>query len=158
VVVPNRVDSLSDVDVAADLVKVLDLIPLAISQAAAYIQKRAPRSSVQQYLDDFRKSEGKRARLLSRALGDLRRDLRQDGGASNAILTTWQVTFDHVRSERPSAADLLSLMSFFDRQGIPESLLKRARICGQPVNRGNRFAAALNLAGLVSPGFCEIIW
>lgn len=123
-VVPNRVDSLSDVDVAADLVKVLDLISLAISQAAAYIQKRAPRNSVQQYLDDFRKSEGKRARLLSRDLGDLRRDLRQDGGASNAILTTWQVTFDHVRSERPSAADLLSLMSFFDRQGIPESLLK----------------------------------
>ncbi|KAH7014907.1 P-loop containing nucleoside triphosphate hydrolase protein, partial [Ilyonectria destructans] len=124
VLLENRVDSLSDVNIAAILVRVLDLIPLAISQAAAYIRKNAPRSSVQQYLDEFRKSEEKRARLLGHKAGDLRRDLRQDGGASNAILTTWLVTFDRIRSERPSAADLLSLMSFFNRQGIPESLLK----------------------------------
>ncbi|CAI6099545.1 unnamed protein product [Clonostachys chloroleuca] len=123
----NRAGSLSDVDDAADLVKVLDLIPLAISQAAAYIRNRAPRSSIKQYMDKFRESEGKRAKLLSQDAGDLRRDLRQDGGASNAILTTWQVTFDCIRSERPSAADLLSLMSFFDRQGIPESLLKASK-------------------------------
>ena len=32
--------------------------------------------------------------------------------------------FDHIREIRPSAADLLSLMSFFDRQGIPEALLR----------------------------------
>ncbi|RYP70034.1 hypothetical protein DL771_005725 [Monosporascus sp. 5C6A] len=120
----NRLSSLSDVDVAAELVRVLDRIPLAISQAAAYIQMRTPRSSLTQYLAEFQKSEAKRVRLLSHDAGDLRRDLRQDGGASNAILTTWQVSFDHIRSERPSAADLLSLMSFFDRQGIPESLLR----------------------------------
>ncbi|KAI8649734.1 NB-ARC domain-containing protein [Fusarium keratoplasticum] len=123
----NRLGLLSDADVAAELVTSLDLIPLAISQAAAYIQMRAPRTSLVQYLREFRKSESKRVELLSYDAGDLRRDLRQDGGASNAILTTWQVSFDHIRSRRPSAADLLSLMSFFDRQGIPESLLKPSK-------------------------------
>src|SRR5204863_6675652 len=42
---------------------------------------------------------------------------------SNSVITTWQISFDYIRSMRPSAAELLSLMSFFDRQGIPEYLL-----------------------------------
>ncbi|PVH91245.1 hypothetical protein DM02DRAFT_546198, partial [Periconia macrospinosa] len=44
---------------------------------------------------------------------------------------TWQISFEHIRETRPSAAGLLSLMSFFDRQGIPEELL-RARARAQP--------------------------
>jgi tetratricopeptide (TPR) repeat protein len=110
-----KLGSLLDTDVATDLVQALDLVPLAISQAAAYIQARAPRSSPEKYLAEFRESERKRSRLLQYDAGDLRRD----GGASSAILTTWQISFDHIRSKRPSAANLLSLMSFFDRQGIP---------------------------------------
>ena len=119
----KRLGSLSDVDVAADLVRVLEFIPLAISQAAAYIQARAPRSSLEKYLVEFQESELKRARLLGHDAGDLRRD----GGASNSILTTWDISFNHIRSKRPSAADLLSLMSFFNRQGIPEFLLKPSK-------------------------------
>ncbi|KAK4032308.1 kinesin light chain [Parachaetomium inaequale] len=111
-------------DIAADLVEALDLVPLAISQAAAYIQARAPRSSAEKYLAEFRENERKRARLLGYDGGDLRRD----GGASNAILTTWQISFDYIRSKRPSAADLLSLMSFFDRQGIPGWILGNPKI------------------------------
>lgn len=100
----------------------LDYVPLAISQAAAYIQARAPRSLVEKYMAEFRESEGKRAWLLGHDAGDLRRD----GSASNAILTTWLISFDHIRSMRPLAADVLSLMSFFDQQGIPESLFRPA--------------------------------
>ena len=119
----KKLGSLPDIDVAADLVRVLDLVPLAISQAAAYIQARAPRSSPEKYLVEFRESERKRRRLLEHDAGDLRRD----GGVSNAILTTWQISFDHIRSQRRSAADLLSLMSFFDRQGIPGWVLNPSR-------------------------------
>ncbi|KAK3934509.1 hypothetical protein QBC46DRAFT_413849 [Diplogelasinospora grovesii] len=39
------------------------------------------------------------------------------------------ISFDSIRSKRPSAADVLSLMSFFDRQGIPEWLLKPLKDC-----------------------------
>ncbi|KAL8313074.1 hypothetical protein RB593_007337 [Gaeumannomyces tritici] len=116
----KKLGPLPDTDTAKALVQALDLVPLAISQAAAYIQARSPLSSVGEYLADFHKGERKRIRLLGHDAGDLRRD----GGASNAILTTWQISFEHIRSERPSAADLLALMSFFDRQGIALSLLE----------------------------------
>ena len=112
-----------NVGAAMDLVKALDNVPLAITQAAAYIQAREPRSSVSRYLEEFRESERKKTRLLEHDAGDLRRD----GGASNAILVTWQISFEDIRNKRPSAADLLSVMSFFDRQGIPESVLRSYR-------------------------------
>ncbi|KAK3690585.1 hypothetical protein B0T22DRAFT_491771 [Podospora appendiculata] len=120
----KKLGSLADTDMADDLVQALDFVPLAISQAAAYIQARAPRSSPEKYLAEFRESECKKGRLLEYDGGDLRRD----GGASNAILTTWQISFDYIRSKQPSAADLLSLMSFFDRQGIPGWVLNIPRI------------------------------
>ncbi|KAK4660693.1 hypothetical protein QC762_0021600 [Podospora pseudocomata] len=125
----KKLGSPADLDVAADLVQALDLVPLAISQAAAYIQARAPRSSPEKYLTKFRKSEHRKSSLLQYDAGDLRRD----GGASNAVLTTWQISFDYIRSKRRSAADLLSLMSFFDRQGIPGWVLKPPRVTKQEV-------------------------
>ncbi|KAK4683078.1 hypothetical protein QC764_0025720 [Podospora pseudoanserina] len=125
----KKLGSPADLDVAADLVRALDLVPLAISQAAAYIQARAPRTSPEKYLTEFRKSEDRKSSLLQYDAGDLRRD----GGASNAVLTTWQISFDYIRSKRRSAADLLSLMSFFDRQGIPGWVLKPPRVTKQEV-------------------------
>jgi hypothetical protein len=104
---------------ATALVEALDYMPLAISQAAAYISQRAPRATVSRYLQDLRKGDRDRAKLLQMDLGDTRRD----GTASNSIIATWQISFEHIRRERPSATRLLSLMSLFNRQGIPESLL-----------------------------------
>lgn len=39
------------------------------------------------------------------------------------MVVTSQVTFEQIRRERPQAAKLLSLMSFFQAQNIPESVL-----------------------------------
>jgi hypothetical protein len=50
-------------------------------------------------------------------------DLRRDRDAQNCILMTWHITFEHIRQQESSAADLLSLMSFFDFNAIPEALL-----------------------------------
>ena len=110
-------DSINDV---AELAAALDHMPLALVQAAAYIQKRAPRCSVQQYLEEYRQSDSRATSLLNQGAGHLRRD----EAASNAILISWQISFEHVRRSRQSAADMLSLMSFFDRQGIPEAPLR----------------------------------
>lgn len=104
----------------AELATVLEHMPLALAQAAAYILQRAPLCSVTQYLDQFRISERKRTNLLSYDKGQLRRDKE----AKNSIIMTWQISFDYIQKTRPSAADLLSLMSFFDRQGIPRSVLQ----------------------------------
>ncbi|KAJ5502805.1 P-loop containing nucleoside triphosphate hydrolase protein [Penicillium fimorum] len=102
------------------LATALDYMPLAIVQAANYIKQRRPRVSVPQYLADFQKSDRKRTRLLEYDVGQLRRDRE----ANNSILITWQISFNHIQQIQPTAADLLSLMSFFDRQGIPEALLQ----------------------------------
>ena len=116
----RRLKEDADMDTATDLVKALEYMPLAISQAAAYIQRRAPRTSMSKYLEEFRRSERKKASLLNYDSGDLRRD----ESAKNSVITTWQISFDHIRLRRPSAADLLCLMSFFDRQGIFEWLIR----------------------------------
>jgi tetratricopeptide (TPR) repeat protein len=106
-------------DDAKNLVKILDYMPLAISQATAFINQRASHTSVPKYLQDLQKGDSDRAKLLSRNISDNRRD----GKTSNSIMATWQISFENIRRERPSAAALLSLMSLFDRQGIPKSLL-----------------------------------
>jgi len=109
-----------DKDSTAELAKALEFMPLALVQAAAYIRQRAPRCSVLQYLEAFYKSDRKRTSLLDYDGGRLRRD----NEAKNSILITWQISFNYILEERQTAADLLSLMSFFDRQGIPEALLR----------------------------------
>jgi tetratricopeptide (TPR) repeat protein len=115
----NKLDGSFEQDDAAAFVEALDYMPLAIAQAAAYIGQRAPRATVLRYLQDLRKGDQDRAKLLEMDIEDSRRD----GTASNSIIATWQISFEHILSARPSATRLLSLMSLFDRQGIPESLL-----------------------------------
>ncbi|KAJ5515829.1 hypothetical protein N7527_007389 [Penicillium freii] len=102
------------------LVDALEFMPLAIVQATSYIRNRAPRYSVAQYLDDFQKSDREATRLLKKEAGHVYRDWE----ANNSILVTWQISFDYIRRTKPSAAELLSLMSFFDRQGIAENLIR----------------------------------
>ena len=116
----KKLGPLGQVDDTGELAAALDFIPLAIVQATAYISQKAPRCSVQRYLEDFRRSDRRKTSLLNYEGGQLRRDWQ----AQNSIIITWQISFEHIRGTWPSAADLLSLMSFFDRQGIPEALVR----------------------------------
>ncbi|KAJ5810113.1 uncharacterized protein N7503_002331 [Penicillium pulvis] len=102
------------------LVEELEFMPLAIVQAASYIVHCSPRCSASQYLEKLRHSDRQATTLLSHEGIHMGRDWE----AKNSILLTWQISFDHIRRVRQSAADLLSLMSFFDWQGIPEDLLR----------------------------------
>jgi tetratricopeptide (TPR) repeat protein len=103
-----------------ELVAALEYMPLAISQAAAYIQSMHGRCSIPQYLEKLRKIDRSKKSVLDEA----EKDLRRDREARNSIILTWQISFDHIHRVRPSAAKLLSLMSFCDRQAIPESLVR----------------------------------
>ena len=121
-------------DAVATLANALEHMPLAVAQAAAYINRKAPRCSIQAYMNKLEKSEKSRTSLLNTTSKELRRDLE----AKDSILLTWQISFEHILVTWPSAADMLSLMSFFNHQGIPEFLLK-AR------GRQQRYAASSNL-------------
>ena len=99
------------------LVKTLDYVPLAISQAAASINQRAPRETVASYIDRAKRQDV--AELLEESMYESHRDAER----SNSVVTTWQISFQYVLQKRPSAARLLSLISLFDRQWIPEAFL-----------------------------------
>ncbi|KAH7168414.1 kinesin light chain 3 [Fusarium sp. MPI-SDFR-AT-0072] len=115
----QRLDNKTEEAAAKDLVRTLDCIPLAVNQAAAYINRRGPRVTIESYLDEFHRNEKRKDSLLRSDKGDLG---RQDG-ASNSVVVTWQVTFEQIRREQPRAANLLSLMSQFQAQNIPEMML-----------------------------------
>jgi tetratricopeptide (TPR) repeat protein len=103
-----------------ELVEALDRLPLAVAQAAAYTKSFVPPCSIAVYLAKLSSTNKSDASLLKANFNELRRDPE----ASNSIITTWQISFEHIRKIRPSAADLLSLMSFFDHRGIPKTLLR----------------------------------
>lgn len=102
------------------LAESLEFVPMALIQAASYIAHPSRSCSVSQYLEDIRKSDRRALKLLQHEAGLL----SQDCEASTSIIFTWQKFFSGIHGERPSAADLLSLMSFFERQGIPISILR----------------------------------
>ena len=118
--VRKKLQSSFEEDDAIALIGALDYMPLAIAQAAAYINQRAPRATLSKFVQDLRRGHRDQAKLLDTDIGDFRRD----STASNSIIATWQISFEHIRRTTPSATQLLSLMSLFDRQGIPESLLR----------------------------------
>jgi tetratricopeptide (TPR) repeat protein len=103
------------------LVQALEYIPLAITQAGSYIANRSPRVTVTRYLRLFHESESNQTHLLQH---EDAKDLRRDPSIRYAVITTWQLSFEQIRQDQPTATDLLALMSMFDRQGIPEGLVR----------------------------------
>jgi hypothetical protein len=103
----------------ADLVKKLDYIPLAISQAASHIAERAGRMTIAEYLVELDSLDQKSLKVLEASIDESHRD----DGRSNSVVATWMVSFWCIQTTMPSAARLLSLMCLFDRHTIPEELL-----------------------------------
>ncbi|KAL4946533.1 P-loop containing nucleoside triphosphate hydrolase protein [Aspergillus oleicola] len=116
----KKLDLFADKEDLVQLVEELKFMPLAIVQAASYITHCSPRCSASQYLEKLRQSNHQTKKLLYHEAHHTHRDWE----SRNSILLTWQISFDHIRRIRQSAADLLSLMSFFDWQGIQEDLLR----------------------------------
>jgi tetratricopeptide (TPR) repeat protein len=101
------------------LLEVLGYIPLAITQAAAYI--RLNRVSMEKYLKALSQSDSNLVEHLTTELLDLRR--QRDTPSS--VFLTWKLSFDQISREEPRAAEMLSLIAFLDGQGIPEMFLQR---------------------------------
>jgi tetratricopeptide (TPR) repeat protein len=100
-----------------ELLEELEYIPLAITQAAAFMSKR--RRTISQYLELYRKSDSARVRMLSHEFSDHARQ----HNSMESVAKTWIISFESIRRGSPRSADLLSLMCYFDRHAIPSSLL-----------------------------------
>ena len=100
-----------------DLVEVLEHLPLALVQAAAFIEERS--QSINEYLQIYHGCEFSKIKLLSQNFEDSERD----PDIKNPVAVTWAISFEQIRRNNHRAAELLSLMSVLDRQAIPKSLL-----------------------------------
>lgn len=94
----------------------LDHLPLAVSQAAAFIEEMG--ISIADYTKALRGEDAEE--ILHEELDDARRDEESD----NSVFRTWKLSHDQIKQQKPRAAELLSLLAMLDRQSIPKSLLK----------------------------------
>jgi tetratricopeptide (TPR) repeat protein len=94
----------------------LTYLPLAIVQAAAYINENV--ISLADYLSLLAKQEEEVIDLLSEEFED-------DGryrNIKNPVATTWLISFDQIRRRDRLAADYLSFMACIEPKDIPQSL------------------------------------
>ncbi|RDW75351.1 hypothetical protein BP6252_06493 [Coleophoma cylindrospora] len=99
------------------LLKELTYLPLAIAQAAAYINEN--NITFIDYLSLLADQE--------EAVIDLLSEEFEDGGrynnTKNPVATTWLISFEQIRHRDPLAADYLSFMACVAPKDIPQSLL-----------------------------------
>ncbi|KAJ7437946.1 hypothetical protein FB451DRAFT_170370, partial [Mycena latifolia] len=98
-------------DVAAQIVKVLHYLPLAIIQAGAFISKSGNLGS---YLALY---EHNKARLLTE------RPVQSHDNYAWTVYTTWQISFEQLSEQ---AKTFLKLCSFLHYHGISENIFKNA--------------------------------
>ena len=112
----------------AELLKDLAYLPLAITQAAAYLNETEV--PIAKYLGLLRGADQEVVSLMSRELHDSTRYQ----GSQNAVATTWLVSFDQIRKSDSTAADLLAFVSCIEPKGIPQSILPRPELQEQMVH------------------------
>ena len=110
-------DLLNDRAIATELLNELTFLPLAIAQAAAYLN--AMQISIREYLSLLRSTEQNSVSLLSREF----RDNTRYRNSRNAVAATWLISFDQIRRIDSLAADLLSFKSCIENKAIPRSML-----------------------------------
>ncbi|KAL7939388.1 P-loop containing nucleoside triphosphate hydrolase protein [Trichoderma chlorosporum] len=108
-----------------ELLEELDYIPLAITQAIAFMVKE--RTTIQQYLERYRGNDISKERLLGRIFVDN----AQPENTLESVAKTWRLSFESIRDSNQNAADLLCLINFFQHHGIPAILLQNSNEEGE---------------------------
>ncbi|KAK3320465.1 P-loop containing nucleoside triphosphate hydrolase protein [Cercophora scortea] len=106
---------------AMKLVAELSHLPLAITQAAAFISENC--LSIAEYLETLFAGDDDAAELLSEHLEDPRRDIDTE----NSVVRTWKLSFDQISRNVPRAAEILSLAAILDYHNVPVMLLRKPK-------------------------------
>jgi nucleoside phosphorylase/tetratricopeptide (TPR) repeat protein len=116
----QKKELLENEDETITFLEQLTFLPLAISQAAAYINSNDIK--LFDYITLLKEQESDVIELLSEDFGDDGR--YQD--IQNPVATTWLISFQQVQQLNPLAADYLSFMACINPRDIPQSLLPEA--------------------------------
>lgn len=101
------------------LLEELQWLPLAISQAGAYLYRTD--TSVSEYLSQLKRETGR-----WRVLGEDEFDRHRRGDAQNSVLRTWAISIRRLKQESQTAYRILHVLAFVDNQNIPMKLLAAA--------------------------------
>src|SRR5579862_9869031 len=126
-------------EVEDKLLQHLGHLPLAISQAAAYIRKTS--EPVEAYLKKLESSEERQFRLLDKEFIDRHR--RSE--APNSLMQTWIISMEQLSRESKDAETILRTVAFWDNQGLPFELLQAA--LGPDADEDRVFEAISRLEG-----------
>jgi hypothetical protein len=107
----------NDYQTTRQLLRQLSCLPLAITQAASYINETE--ISVANYLSLLQCQENVMVELLSQDFEDEWRY----AGFNNSVAVTWLISFKQIQRLNPLASDYLLFMSCIDPRDIPLSLL-----------------------------------
>ncbi|KAF8244549.1 TPR-like protein [Wilcoxina mikolae CBS 423.85] len=106
--------------------QLLDRLPLAIAQAAAYIRETtAPPDSLQAALSEYNRlcdDEMNKKELLSEQIQTEMPDTYHS--PLRSVMTTWEITIQRIQRINPSSIQLLQLMYLLDPDEIPRDLLQ----------------------------------
>ncbi|KAF4447806.1 hypothetical protein F53441_8710 [Fusarium austroafricanum] len=107
-----------DDDQAADrLLTLLMFLPLAITQAAAYLNENE--IPVAKYLQLFENTDRDRTELLS---AEFRDDTRYEQ-SQDPVATTWFISFNQIRTADEHAARILMFLAYIEPKAVPLSIL-----------------------------------
>lgn len=101
-----------------ELASLLSKLPLALAQAAAFMQENM--LPVNEYIELYNDSEETQMELLSEPFEALGRD----SGVPNAVAATLIVSINQIKVRDPKAIEILCLVSFVDQHNIPKSLIQ----------------------------------
>ncbi|KAL5357901.1 hypothetical protein BJX96DRAFT_163384 [Aspergillus floccosus] len=108
---------LRDRETAVTLLTPLTFLPLAITQASAYINKNCLNMST--YLEPLQEKEPDIVDLLSEDF----RDAGRYRDIQNPVITTLLISFEQIQRQNQLAADYLSFIACIDSRNIPYSLV-----------------------------------
>ncbi|KAI8625843.1 acyl transferase/acyl hydrolase/lysophospholipase [Xylariaceae sp. FL1651] len=121
-------DLVQDDAAVTELLIKLTHLPLAITQAAAFLRRN--KVSIREYLELLDRTNVDKVELLSWEFHDRSRYEE----AQNAVAITWQTSFNQICRVDTTAADLLKFISRIEPKGIPQSILPMAGSETQLVN------------------------
>lgn len=101
-----------------ELLEELTLLPLAITQAAAYIDRN--QISASEYLCLLRDKDLSLMSLMSREF----RDTTRYSMSRNAVAATWSISFEKIQNTDPFAGDILAFVSQIESKAIPRSMFQ----------------------------------
>ncbi|RKK71126.1 hypothetical protein BFJ69_g11286 [Fusarium oxysporum] len=107
----------SDEQVMNCLLTLLTHLPLAITQAAAYLNEN--QISLREYVQLFEKTDRDKIELLSAEFQD---DTRYEQ-SQDPVATTWFISFNQIRNANELASRILMFLSCVEPKAVPQSML-----------------------------------